>query len=205
MSKYIYSTISADQKYTFYDTTKNDMPTPRGHVFVAGKANIANKQLITPKGVVTKVSDDQYKWLQACDMFQRHVKRGYIKVEDKLHDAGKVASDMEARDASAPLTDGDMEAKGKDAGKTTKTTDQTETFQGQVSDGLVTDTEGNDQTPPGEAPGSDYSDETETWPKKTDDGYVDCKGTVFDAEKHNAKDGVPTVTAGGKFQKKKGD
>jgi len=109
MSRYIYSTLTASQKYPLWDTEKpNDMPRMKGYVLIRGGANLANKHFITPKGVVTKVTDDEFTILEQSPAFNRHVKRGFLKVEKKNIDIEKITSGMEGHDDSAPLTENDV-------------------------------------------------------------------------------------------------
>lgn len=113
MSKFIYSTLSCDQKYTLYEVMKvGALPVPTSAVYVAGKANVANKHFLTPKGMVTSVEDEEYELLQKNEVFKRHVERGYLKVEEKEFDVDKAVSDMTSRDESAPLTPEELELEG---------------------------------------------------------------------------------------------
>lgn len=66
---FIYSTLSNDQRYRLKDGRT---------VLVAGKANVANKQLVTPKGVVTSISEDEFNQLQENIVFQAHARNGFI-------------------------------------------------------------------------------------------------------------------------------
>ena len=110
MSKYIYSTLSCDQAYTLYMPAKEgrDAPPPAvvGTVYVNGRANIADKNFLTPKGMLTVASEEDYALLQSSDVFKRHLEAGYIHVEDKKHEVDNVVKDMTEKDKSAPLTDG---------------------------------------------------------------------------------------------------
>lgn len=87
---YVYSTLSNDNNY--------------GGVLIRGKANVANKNIITPLGVATKVDGSQLEVLKASHVFNLHQENGFITVEKFKEDADKVASDMTGRDASAPET-----------------------------------------------------------------------------------------------------
>ncbi len=103
---YIYSTLSNDQNYTVWmtDPKSQKLPIQEKVIPIAGKANIANKvNLITPRGVLTTVDDDQLKALQSLDSFNRQVKGGWIVVEKKKADADEVAKNMKGKDKSAQL------------------------------------------------------------------------------------------------------
>lgn len=90
MDYYVYSTLSNDNNYD--------------GVLIAGKANVATKNLITPMGVMTKVDDSTLKHLEGNHVFQLHKKNGFITVEKYKEDADQVAADMTGRDSSAPET-----------------------------------------------------------------------------------------------------
>lgn len=99
---YIYSTLSNNQLYKLEDGTE---------VLVAGRANVANKNLITPKGVVTRVEEDIYEQLKKVRVFAAHARNGFISVSTAKADPEEVAKDMEAKDASAQATEADLSKK----------------------------------------------------------------------------------------------
>ena len=73
-------------------------------MFIAGKANVANKNIVTPLGMATKVDDSALSVLESSHVFRLHKENGFITVEKYKEDADLVASDMTGRDASAPET-----------------------------------------------------------------------------------------------------
>lgn len=87
---YVYSTLSNDNNYA--------------GVLIRGKANVANKNIITPLGVATKIDDAQLSVLQGNHVFQLHESNGFVTVEKFKEDPDLVASNMTGRDASAPET-----------------------------------------------------------------------------------------------------
>lgn len=106
---HIYSTLSNDQAYTVYAKAENGNNLVEHVIHVAGKANVADrKTLITPRGVVTSVTAEQAALLGKCDMFKRHVDRGFITVSDKLASGDEVARSLTKADKSAPLTPATM-------------------------------------------------------------------------------------------------
>ena len=107
---FIYSTLSTDQQYRGYTKGGGDMPIVSTKVFIAGKANIMNKNIITPRGMVTEVTEEELKVLEADEVFKIHVKGGFISVDKKQVDAEKAAENMSAKDKSAPITPDDYEA-----------------------------------------------------------------------------------------------
>lgn len=106
MTYYIYSTLSTDMKYTEYqDPIKGQKVSIVKHsVLVHGRAGVADKHLITPRGVMTKVSDEDFAMLSNNALFKLHTENGYIKFEKKAAEVDKVVVDMKARDVSAPIT-----------------------------------------------------------------------------------------------------
>ncbi|MDR0805951.1 MAG: hypothetical protein LBN41_04275 [Enterobacteriaceae bacterium] len=110
MKLYIYSTLSNDQLYA----------TQSGDVFIAGKVNITNKHFLTPRGVVTEVTPEQYAQLKKNHVFKLHMQNGYILVDQHKVDPEKAATDMNSRDESAPDTPESLAAEGKDIPKTGK-------------------------------------------------------------------------------------
>ena len=110
---YVYSTLSNDNNYD--------------GVFIAGKANVANKNIITPLGIATKVDDSKLSHLESNHVFRLHKSNGFITVEKFKEDADLVASNMTGRDSSAPetpetLTLNDPEIESVDGNKITRKT-----------------------------------------------------------------------------------
>lgn len=95
---YIYSTISADVDYQ----------TSAGTIRISGKANVANTKIITPSGIATKVTAEDFAALKGNHVFALHMENGFITVSEGKGDAEKVAADMTTRDKSAPDTENDM-------------------------------------------------------------------------------------------------
>lgn len=107
---YVYSTSTAGVDYTMWELNPGGVPVKAGVVRINGGANLADKNLVTPQGVVTKISEDEYEMLKKNHVFQIHLKNGFLKVSSAKSDANKVAAtDMEGRDGSAPLVPQDYE------------------------------------------------------------------------------------------------
>jgi len=112
---YVYSTVSTDVAFEeYHPAPENSIPQVKRRVVIRGGANCATKQLITPRGVATQISDDDYLWLtthpQVLDSFQRFVNDGFMQVDNRKEDPDAVASGMEAADGSAPKTPADFKA-----------------------------------------------------------------------------------------------
>lgn len=106
---YVFCTLSCDQAYTKYEKGADGSNIVVGSIFIAGKANITNKNLITPKGMMTEVSDSDMEFLMGDYHFNEHVKNGFITVESKAAPVESVVRDMKAKDSSAPKTQEDLE------------------------------------------------------------------------------------------------
>lgn len=110
MSKpiYIYSTLSCDQHYRGYTQGATDMPQIEHTVHINGGANVADKRFVTPRGVVTPVSEQELALLEQNHVFQLHRKNGFISVDTSRVDPDARAAAMEGRDQSAPLVEQDF-------------------------------------------------------------------------------------------------
>lgn len=111
---YIYSTLAADTGYAVYAKTNSDLPILEKTIFIKGGAGVANKNIITPRGVMTEVSQEELALLQDHPVFKMHQENGYVSIDAKAHAVEKVVADMKGRDVSAPLVpeDYDPEAAG---------------------------------------------------------------------------------------------
>ncbi len=120
---HIASTLSADVHYTIYE--KKNHPSGANTVVhkikVKGGANVANSKhiladrVLTPKGVVTKVSEEDLALLEKDEVFQTHKKNGFVQIihSNAAPDADKAARDLEAKDQSAPFAPDDYKEGGR--------------------------------------------------------------------------------------------
>lgn len=109
---YVFSTLAAAQAYRIGDGPEE--------VIIQGGAGIANKNLITPRGVVTPITAEQYAELSSTnEVFKLHVENGFITVTDKETDVEKVAADMNQNDPSKPDTPEKADQAAKDAQQVT--------------------------------------------------------------------------------------
>lgn len=109
---YVYSTMTTDVRYVQYSKSANDIPVVESFVDIAGGANVPDKHLVTPRGVVTKITSEQLALLEGNPLFKRHQENGFIIVDTVKVDPEVKASDMEQRDDSAPLTPEDFPKSG---------------------------------------------------------------------------------------------
>jgi len=111
---FVYSTLTAPNLYVEYaknpDKSLNRITRK---VLIQGGANVANrKTLVTPNGVVTKVSAEDYAWLQDNKMFKFHEKAGYLRVVLVKPDTDEVIKDMVDRSDDSPIKPEDYLAPG---------------------------------------------------------------------------------------------
>jgi len=120
MSKnYVYSTLANDQSYTNWIKGGGDVPLESHSVFIKGGTGVANDRLVTPLGVMTEVTDHDIDELRKNAVFVQHEKDGFVSISLKKADTEKVASSMNLKDESAPLTDSDY-ASEEEAPKTAR-------------------------------------------------------------------------------------
>jgi hypothetical protein len=106
---YLYSTLAADVAYTTYAEGGGDIPVAEGQVVVKGGSGVADARMFTPNGaVITPTDEETLARLRQSPVFLLHEKNGFITVSDKLKDGEVAATDMEARDVSAPLVPADF-------------------------------------------------------------------------------------------------
>ncbi len=128
MSVYLYSTLSNSQNVPVYiaypgskggnNNSGSAKPSQKTHtIHINGGANVIDGQLITPKGVLTIIEDNEYAELRKMSCFNRWVERGFITIEKDDYDADDVAEDMTAKDGCAQITVADHDARF-DSGET---------------------------------------------------------------------------------------
>lgn len=93
----------------------NQLPQIRRSVRIEGGANVPNKHMVTPKGVLTRVSDDDLAFLMSNAKFQEVMKAGFMLVIADDRDMDKVVGDMAAKDGCAPKTEADFVGKPNSA------------------------------------------------------------------------------------------
>lgn len=110
MTAYIISTLSSGVDYSFYKTAPNGQDIVYKTVSIKGGANVPDKNtLFIPKGVETKITDEEYELLKTHAVFQLHVDKGFIKViKTSAKDIEKAVETLEKEDTSAPLTPAKM-------------------------------------------------------------------------------------------------
>lgn len=107
---YVYSTGTCSAYYCLYENNPNrNVAVIKKKVLIHGGHGVASNQVVgknifTPRGVVTQVSDDDMEFLLQNKTFQRHVEAGFICYDKKEISPEKKAANMSKGDKSAPLT-----------------------------------------------------------------------------------------------------
>ena len=114
---YVVSRLANSQVYTQYVKGVNNSNMPVKSVEIKGGADVTNKNLVIPEGVVTQVSADELEILKANKEFQKHLERGYVKYFNIAPNVEKVSDKLE-KDKSRQLTPDDYTKKGKKKPKT---------------------------------------------------------------------------------------
>ena len=118
MPFYVYSTATNSGTYVEYENNaSNELAIPKKwpdgtsmKVTIKGGHGLADKHFVTPKGVVTKVTDSEMEMLLRNPAFKRHMDRGFMTYDKKNIEPWKKAANMAQKDGSAPLTPADYVA-----------------------------------------------------------------------------------------------
>ena len=114
---YVLSKLANNQIYTKYIKGAGNVNIPTVQIEIKGGADVTNKNLITPEGVITKITADELELLKSNRDFQRHLEQGVVKYFGTEPKIEKTVQSME-KDKSAPVTPGFYTKQGKKAPKT---------------------------------------------------------------------------------------
>lgn len=106
---YVYSTITNDICFVDYRKQRDLNIAIRKIVIKGGHGRAQPGTIYTPFGVATQITDDELTFLEKQRMFNKHVKDGFLIVDNKKSDPENYAKDMNQKDGSAPLTPKDYE------------------------------------------------------------------------------------------------
>jgi hypothetical protein len=120
MSKYVISTLAADNTYANWNKS-DGVNTINRKVLVRGGAGIRPRGGVAPEGVQTEVSDEDAAYLATHPQFMEHAERGFVRIESSERDPDRSAREME-RDGSRPRTAADVAEDNRRANR-----DQTDT------------------------------------------------------------------------------
>lgn len=119
MTYYVYSTLSSHQIYTNYQPVEegNRDPFPKKvhSVTIKGQAGLAKgraPEIITPRGVRTEITDDDYEALKQNPIFKIHFDNKHVSVEQIKANANKVADNELEPDVSRPRVPEDFKKGG---------------------------------------------------------------------------------------------
>lgn len=112
---YVASTLTNSTKYT--DWTRNEGKLIEGlSVTIKGGFGLADKNFVTPTGaVLTKVTDEEFEFLQTNHHFKQHANNGFVKVYKGSVPGEKAMDGMQLGDKSSPMNP--MQFAEKDEGK----------------------------------------------------------------------------------------
>lgn len=120
MTKYIISKMAANVNYAIYTKGARGINEVKQVITIRGGADVIDKKtLVTPEGVLTPVTDDEFAKLQDNPIFLRHLERGVLKVCTNERNAEKSSVEL-TKDDSAQLTPKDYKKQGKKRPKTTR-------------------------------------------------------------------------------------
>lgn len=106
-TQYVFSTLATDVEYVDWIPGGGEVPSKGRSVVVKGGAGVADKRLLTPLGISTKITDEDASFLETNKTFKAHEKAGHVKLSKRDMAPEKFAADMTGRDKSAPLVPGD--------------------------------------------------------------------------------------------------
>lgn len=104
---YVYSTLTNDNAYGPHEDGGGDLPSRDRQVVILGGANRADRdnRLWTPRGMGTRITQEQLALCMADSVFLLHKENGYITVSEHEENADDVAAaDHEGRSPDAPIT-----------------------------------------------------------------------------------------------------
>ena len=95
---HVFSTMANSTDYIkFADTIPGGVNVPERMVTIQGGAGINRKNIATPLGVHTAVSDEDMAWLKDHPCFKDHIAKGQIVVRKTSASPEAVAADMPTR------------------------------------------------------------------------------------------------------------
>lgn len=114
---YVYSKTSNDVVFSFFDESVNTVNPPSKQILILGGSNIVpTDSFVTPYGVKTTITDEQYELLISDYEFNRRVNDGFYKVIKEELPIAKVVNDLEEADKSAPITPEEVQKTAKKRG-----------------------------------------------------------------------------------------
>lgn len=114
----VFSTMATDISYVEYRAgPQGGVPSIARSVTIKGGAHVPTKHLVTPRGVVTKVSAEDLDFLVNNREFKLHLASGFMKFESRNVELEDAVADMNPKDSLRPLTAKDYELGGRAAAR----------------------------------------------------------------------------------------
>ena len=117
MSKGIFVVSKSSTALNFVqynDAPANTIPKVLRSVTIKGGANVAQpKTFITPNGVLTRITQDDFDFLMKDEKFIDFMAKGFMSIISDDADVEQAARDMVKKDRSAPRTAADYGDAGK--------------------------------------------------------------------------------------------
>lgn len=96
---HVFSTMANSTKYVKYrQSPQNDINLAERSVLIKGGSGVHHKNVGTPLGVHTGVSEEDYEWLKDDPHFKQHVASGYVTVRKSEVNPEVAAAEMVTRD-----------------------------------------------------------------------------------------------------------
>jgi hypothetical protein len=116
---HVYSKLANNQNYTIYKEQAvgegNEFKQVQAQILIRGGAGLADKNLVTPLGIHTEVTEEEAAALQQNHVFKLHHRNGHISMQARNTDVEKVVGDMgDQTDPSAPITPASFEEVDED-------------------------------------------------------------------------------------------
>jgi hypothetical protein len=104
---YVFSTAASDTDYCFY-SKNGDLNVLEKKIRIKGGANIAQagiKEILTPKGVCTEVTDGELSLLREHTQFKQHLDNGFLTISESMVKIEKAIKNLKPKDGSAPIVE----------------------------------------------------------------------------------------------------
>lgn len=100
---FVFSTLTTPVSFVEYGPKREgSFPEVVRRVTIMGGANVPAKTLITPKGVVTAVSDEEAGFLATNKQFAGMSAKGFVVLARNKDDLDRALLDMTPKDGCAP-------------------------------------------------------------------------------------------------------
>ncbi len=96
---HVFSTMANANRYIKYrQAPQKDLNIGERSVLINGGSGMNRKQISTPLGVHTSISDEDYEWLKDDLHFKQHIANGYITVRKAEVNPEVAAAEMVTHD-----------------------------------------------------------------------------------------------------------